>query len=278
VLIPPPLPNMYEFLPGFDDIKEEPPRGFDALLAFFFDSGNLERSGSSVKQIAAHATIVNIDHHPSNSRFGNVNVIDADASAVGQMVMDMLDHFGYPITPSIATNLYVALLTDTGGFRHENTTPRALEDAARLARLGADPGRIATLVYKTRPETTLKLSGMALATMRVELEGRLAWAKVTRRMLREAGAVMAESEGIIDTLNSIAGLELAILFKEVNAELTKISVRSRGAVDAAAMCAGFGGGGHIRAAGAEIEKSMEEAIRLVLAAAKEAIIAASPTS
>jgi phosphoesterase RecJ-like protein len=269
---------MYEFLPGFNEILEEPPHGIDALLAFFFDSGNLERSGSSVKQIAAHATIVNIDHHPSNSRFGDLNVIDPDASAVGQMVMGMLDHFGYPITTTIATNLYVALLTDTGGFRHENTTPRALEDAARLARLGADPGRIATLVYKTRPETTLKLSGMALATMRVELEGRLAWAKVTRRMLREAGAVMAESEGIIDTLNSIAGLELAILFKEVNSELTKISVRSRGAVDAAAMCASFGGGGHIRAAGAEIEKPMEEAIRLVLAAATEAILAASQTS
>ena len=278
MLIPPPLPQMYEFLPGFGGILEEPPHGIDALLAFFFDSGNLERSGSSVKQIAAHATIINIDHHPSNSRFGDLNIIDSDASAVGQMVMDMLDHFGYPITPTIATDLYVALLTDTGGFRHENTTPRALEDAARLARLGADPGRIATLVYKTRPETTLKLSGMALATMRVELEGRLAWAKVTRRMLREAGAVMAESEGIIDTLNSIAGLELAILFKEVRDELTKISVRSRGAIDAAAMCASFGGGGHIRAAGAEIEKPMEEAIRLVLAAAKEAILAASQPS
>jgi phosphoesterase RecJ-like protein len=278
VLIPPPLPTMYDFLPGFDDIREEPPHGIDAHLVFFFDSGNLERSGSSVKKIASHATIVNIDHHPSNSRFGDLNVIDPDASAVGQMVTEMLDHFGFPITPTIATNLYVALLTDTGGFRHENTTPRALEDAARLARLGADPGHIATLVYKTRPETTLKLSGMALATMRVELEGRLAWAKVTRRMLREAGAVLAKSEGIIDTLNSIAGLELAILFKEVNAELTKISVRSRGAVDAAAMCAGFGGGGHIRAAGAEIEKPMEEAIRLVLTAAKEAIVAASPTS
>ncbi len=278
MLIPPPLPNMYEFLPGFDDIREEPPHGIDAHLVFFFDSGNLERSGSSVKQIASHATIVNIDHHPSNSRFGDLNIIDPDASAVGQMVTHMLDHFGYPITPTIATNLYVALLTDTGGFRHENTTPRALEDAARLARLGADPGHIATLVYKTRPETTLKLSGMALATMRVELEGRLAWAKVTRRMLREAAAVMAESEGIIDTLNSIAGLELAILFKEVQGELTKISVRSRGAVDAAAMCAAFGGGGHIRAAGAEIEKPMEEAIRLVLTAAKEAILAASPTS
>jgi phosphoesterase RecJ-like protein len=274
VLIPPPLPQMYAFLPGFGEVLAEPPHDIDPQLAFFFDSGNLERSGGSVKRIAAHATIVNVDHHPSNSRFGDLNVIDADASAVGQIVMEMLDHFGYPITQTMAADLYVALLTDTGGFRHENTTPRALDDAARLARLGADPGKIATLVYKMRPETTLKLNGIALATMRVELDGRLAWATVTRRMLREANAVMAESEGIIDTLNSIAGLELAILFKEVNDSLTKISVRSRGAVDAAAMCASFGGGGHIRAAGAEIERPIDEAVKMVLTAAKEAILAA----
>src|SRR5207244_611034 len=123
--------------------------------------------------------------------------------------------------------------------------------------------------------TTRPTRGLALATMRVEMDGRLAWAKVTRRMLREANAVMAESEGIIDTLNSIAGLELAILFKEVSSDLTKISVRSRGGVDAAALCASFGGGGHIRAAGAEIEKGMEEATKLVLSAAKEAILATS---
>ncbi len=275
VVIPPPLPQMYAFLPGFDQLEVEPPAGADPELVFFFDSGNLERSGSSVKQIASHATIVNIDHHPSNSRFGDINVIEPEASAVGQMVMEMLDHFEYPITPTIAINLYVALLTDTGGFRHENTTPRALEDAARLARLGADPGHIATQVYKMRPETTLKLSALALATMRIELEGKLTWAKVTRRMLREANAVMAESEGIIDTLNSIAGLELAVLFKEVSSDLTKISVRSRGAVDAAALCASFGGGGHIRAAGAEIEKPMDEAVQQVLTAAKEAIRATS---
>jgi phosphoesterase RecJ-like protein len=275
VLIPPPLPEMYAFMPGFAEIRAEPPHGVDPQLVLFFDSGNLERSGESVKQIAAHATIVNVDHHPSNSRFGDLNVIDPEASAVGQMVMEMLDHFGYPITPTIAANLYVALLTDTGGFRHENTTPRALDDAARLARLGADPGRIATMVYKMRPETTLKLNGLALATMRVELDGKLAWARVTRRMLKEANAVMAESEGIIDTLNSIAGLELAILFKEVHDSLTKISVRSRGPVDAAALCATFGGGGHIRAAGAEIERPMDETVKMVLAAAKEAILATS---
>jgi phosphoesterase RecJ-like protein len=115
--------------------------------------------------------------------------------------------------------------------------------------------------------TTLKLSALCLATMQVELDGRLAWARVTRRMLRQANAVMAESEGIIDSLNSIAGLDAAILFKEVSARLTKISVRSRGDVDAAALCARFGGGGHLRAAGAEIRLPMAEAVDQVLEAA-----------
>src|SRR5258707_2737296 len=173
---------MYAFLPGFEELEEVPPTGTDPELVFFFDSGNLERSGSSVKQIASHATIVNIDHHPSNSRFGDINVIAPEAAAVGQMVMEMLDHFGYPITPTIAINLYVALLTDTGGFRHENTTPRALDDAARLARLGADPGRIPTMVYKMGPETTLELNGLALETMRGARDGKLSRAKGTRRM------------------------------------------------------------------------------------------------
>jgi phosphoesterase RecJ-like protein len=187
------------------------------------------------------------------------------------MVVDMLDAYGYEITPSIAINLYVAIMTDTGGFRHENTTAHALEYAARLARLGADPGQIASMVYKSRPLTTLKLNALSLAEMRVEAEGRLVWSIVTRQMLKESGAVMAEAEGIIDNLNSIAGLDLAILFKEVGDRMTKISVRSRGAVDAAALTAEFGGGGHLRAAGAEIAEPMEVAIKQVIAAAHTAL-------
>ena len=271
VVIPHPLPAKYAWMPGFDRIVESPPAGADVHLVLFFDAGNMERSGSAVDHIADHATIVNVDHHPSNTRFGDVNIIDPEASAVGQMVLDMLEHFGWGVTPTMATNLYTALMTDTGGFRHENTTPRALRDAARLAALGADPAAIASMVYKTRPLTTLRLSGLSIASMQVEMGGRLAWAKVTRRMLREARAVMAESEDIIDTLNSLGGLEVAIIFKEVGARLTKISVRSRGAVDAAELCARFGGGGHLRAAGAEVPLRLDEAIPTVLAAAREAI-------
>ncbi len=271
VVIPPPVPDLYAWLPGFDQILERPPAGARPHLVLFFDAGNLERSGSAARYIHEQAAIVNIDHHSTNAMFGDVNVIDIEASAVGQMVMQMLDAYGYPITASVATNLYTALMTDTGGFRHENTTAKVLEDASRLASLGADPSYIATKVYKSRPLTTLKLSALSIASMQVDMEGRIAWAKVTRRMLKEAQAVMAESEGIIDTLNSIAGLDLAILFKEVQAGLTKISVRSRGSVDAAALCAQFGGGGHLRAAGAEIEEPMDRAIAGVLAAASQMI-------
>jgi len=271
VIIPPPLPEMYDWLPGYNQVVDRPPPGADPQLVFFFDAGNMERSGSSVRHIASHATIVNIDHHLTNAMFGDVNVIDPEAAAVGEMVVDMLDAYGYPITPSIATNLYTAIMTDTGGFRHENTTAHALEYAARLARLGANPGDIAGHTYKSRPLTTLRLDALSLAEMKVEAGGRLVWSTVTRAMLKEAGAVMAESEGIIDNLNSIEGLDLAILFKEVGERMTKISVRSRGRVDAAALAAEFGGGGHLRAAGAEIPEPMEAAVKLVLKAAKAAL-------
>src|SRR5438270_2128060 len=237
----------------------------------FFYAGNMERSGSALRHIASHATIVNIDHHLTNAMFGDINVIDPAAAAVGEMVVDMLDAYGYPITPSIATNLYTAIMPDTGGFRHENTTAHALEYAARLARLGANPGEIAGNTYKSRPLTTLKLDALSLAEMKVEADGRLVWSTVTRAMLKEAGAVMAESEGIIDNLNSIQGLDLAILFKEVGERMTKISVRSRGRVDAAALAADFGGGGHLRAAGAEIPEPMDVAIQQVIAAAHAAL-------
>lgn len=271
VVIPPPLPDQYAWMPGFDQIVDRPPPEADPKLVLFFDAGNMARSGSAVDEIRDHAVRVNVDHHSSNSRFGDINIIDPDAAAVGQMCLDLLTDFGWEITPSMATNLYTALMTDTGGFRHENTNARALEDGSRLAALGADPSRIATMVYKSRPLTTLRLSALSIASMKVEVDGRLAWAKVTRKMLKEAGAVMAEAEGIIDTVNSIAGLEVAILFKEVGSRLTKISVRTRGSVDAAALCARFGGGGHVRAAGAEIALPIYDATEQVLEAAHEAL-------
>ena len=275
VAIPPPLPQMYDWLPGYSDIVEVPPPDADPRLVLFFDAGSMERSAGIADHISPEATVVNIDHHMSNTRYGDLNIIEPGAAAVGQMVLRMLEELRWPVTPDIATNLYTALMTDTGGFRHENTDADCLETAARLAGLGASPSHIAEMVYKSRPMTTLKLSALSLATLRTEAGGRLVSARVTRRMLRDSGAVMSESEGIIDTLNSIGGILVAILLKEVTTGLTKISVRTRGDLDAAELAARFGGGGHYRAAGAEIDLPIEQAEASVLTEALQALGAES---
>ena len=188
VIIPPPVPQMYEWLPGYDHIVDRPPAGADPQLVLFFDAGNMERSGSSVRHIAAHAKIVNIDHHLTNAMFGDINVIDPEAAAVGEMVVDMLDAYRYQITPTIATNLYTAIMTDTGGFRHENTNAHALEYAARLARLGANPGQIASMVSKARTRTTLQLQALSRAATQSERDRRRVWWKVTTPIRQAAGA------------------------------------------------------------------------------------------
>ena len=271
VIIPPPRPDLYEWLPGFAGIRDEPPPDAVIDLCIFFDAGNMERSGKGTSLIGERTAVVNIDHHASNSRYGTLNLVDPDAAAVGQMCFSMLQELGWAVTPSIATCLYAAILTDTGGFRHENTDPQALADAARLAALGADPGDVASRIYKSRPATTVRLSALSLSSMQLELDGRLVWTRVTRRMLHQTGAVMAEAEGIIDGLNSIRGLQAAIIFKEVATRLTKISVRTRDDVDAAELCARFGGGGHRRAAGAELRMPLAEAVPAVLAVAHQVI-------
>src|ERR1700730_3912149 len=114
VIIPPPLPQMYDWLPGYDRIVDRPPPGADPQLVLFFDGGKMEAHGTSGRHIATHATIVNIDHHLTNAMFGDINVIDPDAAAVGEMVVDMLDAYGYEIKPSIATQLSVRDMTYSG--------------------------------------------------------------------------------------------------------------------------------------------------------------------
>lgn len=271
VVIPPPHPQLYSWVPGFEDLLEEPPEDVRGGIALFVDASNVERTEQEAAHLEERAAIVNIDHHESNTRYGTLNLIDPGAAAVGQMCLGIFDEVGWEITPTMATCLYAAILTDTGGFRHANTDQSVLRDAARLAALGADPADIAGRVYNSRPLSTMRLQSISLSSMQVAAGGRMVWARVTRQMLHRAGAVMAESEGIIDSLNAVAGMSVAIVFKEVSANLVKISVRSRDDVDAAAICARFGGGGHRRAAGAELRIPLREAIDAVLGVATEAI-------
>ena len=266
VVVPSPLPTMLEYLPGFDTISEDA-GAIDAL--FTFDCATVGRFGDKQELIRHTDTVVNIDHHVSNEGFGTINLIEATASATGQVVHRLLTTLGAPITADVATNLYAALFTDTGGFRHENTTETALRLGADLVAAGADPGWVALKSYKSRSVPQIKLEGLAVARLHTEFDGRLVWSQITQAMLEEAGADMMESEGVIDQLQSIDTMEIALLFKENSPGVTKVSVRTRDPYDATAVCRPFGGGGHHRAAGAELREPLAEFEPRVLDVARE---------
>jgi bifunctional oligoribonuclease and PAP phosphatase NrnA len=269
VVVPEPLPRLLDYLPGFETVETGgAPLG---ETVFTFDCATLTRFGERRPEVEHAPTVVNIDHHLSNTAFGSINIVDASASATGQVVHKLLGLLGAPIDAAVATNLYAALLTDTGGFRHENTTEAALRLAATLVAAGADPGWVALKSFKSRSFSQVRLEGLSIAGMRAELDGRLLWSEVTGVMLDQAGADMQESEGIIDALQSIATMEIAILFKETTPDRTKISVRTREPFDATDVCTPFGGGGHRRAAGAEIGEPLPDSRRHVLEVARRLI-------
>ena len=265
-VVPAPYPFLLAYLPGFDTLEESPAE-FDCVLTF--DCATLHRFGDKRAMLESGVPVVNVDHHVSNDGYGSINLIEPDASATGQVVHRLLRKLGMPITPQVADNLYAALFTDTGGFRHENTTEEALRLGAELVHLGANPAWIALKSYKSRPVPMLKLEGLAVSALQTDCDGRLVWSEVTQEMLDRSGANMVESEGVIDQLQSIDTMVIAVLFKQMSPTLTKISVRTRDAIDATDLCTPFGGGGHRRAAGAELQMPLAEAQETVLALARD---------
>ena len=270
-VVPDPVPFLLRWMPGFVTIERDPEQ-IDAV--FTFDCATPARFGERRSLLESGLPVVNVDHHLSNSRYGTINLVEPEASASGQVVYRLLSALDAPIPPEAATNLYAALLTDTGSFRHENTNEKALRLAADLVALGADPVFVALKAYKSNAVSALRIEGLAVAALRSELDGRLVWSEVTQDMLRTAGADMQEADGVIDLLQSIDGIKVAILFKQIAEGMTKISVRSRDEFDATAVCTPFGGGGHFRAAGAELPVPLAEAERQVLPLARQLLQAA----
>jgi phosphoesterase RecJ-like protein len=264
-VVPSPLPDGLRYLPGFASIVDRPPR---LDLLFTFDCATLHRFGDRAHLVESTAHVVNVDHHASNDGFGEINLVDPTASATGEVVYRLLRALGCPVSAETATNLYAALLTDTGGFRHENTTEAALRLGADLVGLGANPGWVALKSYKSRRIPQLRLEGMATAATRSEEGGRLVWSEITTAMLEETGTTMQEAEGVIDQLQTVDGMKIAVLFKQAGPNLTKVSVRSRDEIDATDVCKPFHGGGHRRAAGAELREALETARERVLEVAR----------
>ena len=245
----------------------------DADLVFVLDTGEPKRTGRHMDDVVKKNIAV-LDHHPASlPGFKGEVMLDTTACATGELVYDLLTVAGYADewSPQITQGIYTAITTDTGSFRFSNTTPRAHAIVGEMIGRGVDPELMYRRLYGTVPMRRIELLRSALDQLEADPELPLTWLSVTREAMTKSGASSEDLEGLVEYARSIEGTELAILFRETNDGATKISFRSNGEVDVNALARQFGGGGHVKAAGALIGDSLEIARSKALDAARTAL-------
>jgi phosphoesterase RecJ-like protein len=287
VVNPTPWPGLFDFLlDGVDDQSaggEKALRGIDAMAVL--DISDVKRLGGLTDAVRAMTVPkVVIDHHvPSDEPPSVVQLIDVKACATGELVFDLAATMGWTITRPVATALYTALLTDTGGFRFSNTTPRCHAIAGYLLSVGIDPEEMYRRVYASVPLGRLQLLRDALDTLTVDPESALAWISVPAGAVEHYGLRSEDLEGIVEHPRSIAGTRMALFFRDLGHGKVKVSFRSTGDVDVNRFARQFGGGGHAKASGAMISGTLEEVRDRVVRAARvflgrgEAATTSAPT-
>jgi len=262
----------YNFLAQAELLTQPPcePEDFDVVVAL--DTAVQNRLGTTTSAVRHAKLWINIDHHPSNPRYGDLVYIDPTAPATGQILFEFLTNQNFPITPEIAENLYAAISTDTGSFQYPNTTVRTFEIAAELVRCGVEVGRISQLLYENFPRRRIELLRELLGTMQFGCDGRLAWFSLSQAAALALGVLPEDNEGLIDHLRAIRGVIVAIFFEELPDGKVRVSMRSKNeAVDVCAICTQFGGGGHVLAAGARVRGTLPEVEKKIVEQACAAI-------
>jgi phosphoesterase RecJ-like protein len=257
-----PVPKKYGFLPSVSEIVTKIPSGFEFEVALILDSASLSRIGR-VAQHVEGKFLINIDHHPTNLCFGDLNWVVPEASSTSELVYRLIRKMGAKVGKERATCLYVGVLTDTGGFKFPNTTSDSLRMAAVLVEEGAESSYLATQVYLNKSMEELLLLSKLLAT--VEVHGRTATMSLTRTMIQSA---KVNTEGFSDHVLQLKEVDMGILFKELGGKV-KVSLRSRGAVDVSLLAKEFGGGGHETAAACTVPGRLKEVKEKVLGARRK---------
>jgi phosphoesterase RecJ-like protein len=258
-------------MPGIERIVQPDAvagRTFDS--AFVVDCASLDRIGDVRKNLDG-LKVVNLDHHRSNTRFGNLNYVEPDTCASGMIVYHLNERLGLGLSKAKATNIYVGIITDTGNFRYSNTTPEVLRVGSRLIETGIDSARIASLLFATKPIAALKLLGEALEALTAELDGRVGLIVLDREVFARTGAGQSDVEGIVNYAKQIAGTDAGVLMREVENGEVKVSFRAEGNVDVDRVARCFGGGGHRNAAGARLPGPLDAAVSRVLAELERAL-------
>jgi len=266
-----PTPERYSFLDPDGEIEsysaENHQSGaFSCDAIFVLDISTLERLGPLGELVqSSRAKKICIDHHISNGRIADVNVIETGVSATGELIYDLIMSMRGWLDEKLALPLYVSILTDTGGFRFSNTNDRTHIITSHLLSVGVDPRYVHEKIYENNSAGQVRLLSRLLESFRITDDGRIAWVRVSRDVFADTGSTPDELEGMIDHLRAIEGVEICLLFLEREIGGTKVSLRSKSVFDVNLFASKFGGGGHKHAAGMVIESDLEESVERVIA-------------
>ncbi len=262
------VPQAYRNLPGAKDIRTTPKidRTYDAV--FVIECSDISRPGliDLEKQF-----VVNIDHHSTSALFGDINWIDATASAVGEMIYNLCKAIGVRVTKEIAECVYTALVTDTGSFHYSNTTERTFKVASELVKAGVKPAKVSQNVFSSYAWSKLSLLSQVLATAHRDASGRVAWMRHSLEMQELAGATEEDSDGFVNYPLTVSEVEAVALLKETAPGIYRTSLRSKGEINVARIAEKFGGGGHRNAAGCTLRGNWDEAERTIVSLLIEAV-------
>ncbi len=241
-----PLPDYLDFLPNFEKVTNKLPSKIDLMISF--DCGSFDRLGIEERP----KFLINIDHHISNTNYGDLNLIEPDAASTSQVVYNILKANGVEIDADSATCIYTALVTDTGSFQYESVNEKVFECAADLVKSGVKPDFVAKMLFQRDRLSRLRFLAKAYDTLELCCDGKVAIVEITKEMLEATGATKDDTEGVVNSIRNIASVEVGLLLREED-EGIKVSLRSKNYLDVSEIATKFGGGGHIRASGATIK-------------------------
>lgn len=262
VLLEEEIPEVYADLPGrdfsrvFQKDDKEYDKQYDLVLAL--DCGDVDRLASRREAFSSAEKNANIDHHATNTEFAAYNYLDTSSSATGEIIFDLIEKMGAKLTKDVALCLYVAITTDTGGFRYSNTTAQTHRITAELLSQRIDVAKVSQRVFDSVSYGKVKLTGAAIESLELYEEGKIALMSLSNELIKKLATKDEDSDGIINTARNISGVEVAAMLKQLDSGEVKVNLRSNSYVDVSAVAARYSGGGHERAAGFTATGSLEQ--------------------
>lgn len=257
------IPYIYTFLPGVEKIKKEVPSGQTFDAAIILECSAMNRIAKNLNLTNLTGKIINIDHHPDNTMYGDLNYLNSRASALGEIIFYILKALDIELDLNIAVNLYTSILTDSGGFQYSNTTSDTHKIISELLKFPVPVNEISRKIYKEVDFNSLKLLGFVLTTLSSKNNGKVVWAELTQKMLKDTHNFEENTQHFIDEIKNVTDAEISFLLKETPEGHTKVSLRSN-IFPVNDLAARFDGGGHRPAAGCTIKEPLFAAKKLLL--------------